>query len=247
MKYTSSNSEIVNQFQKFYYELLRQKSKALRESEKQEVDEKDLVQTVQTIQTHFKEFFESMQRHLTTAAERTLMKEAQYIMVALADEIFLKLTWKGQSLWKKSLLEAQIFKTQIAGELFFTRLDELFESQDPFQNEISPLYFWALSLGFEGLYENNTPVLQKYKKKLYALFSDMTPSLHDRADQKLMTQCYGFNISHPAAKSLPDGRKWTTCILSILFVYFLITYIVWHHMIFNLYETLEPILQKPTL
>src|SRR5947209_3942754 len=58
-------------------------------------------------------------------------KEAQYVMVALADEIFLNTQWEGQRFWVSNLLESKIFRTHVAGELFFQRLDRLLVDRDP--------------------------------------------------------------------------------------------------------------------
>jgi hypothetical protein len=43
-------------------------------------------------------------------------KEAQYVMAALADEIFLTLDWTGRDTWRSDLLETRLFGTYDAGE-----------------------------------------------------------------------------------------------------------------------------------
>src|SRR5580658_64213 len=56
-------------------------------------------------------------------------REAQYVMAALADEIFLHLDWEGRSRW--TLLESELFHSHAAGEVFFQRVEDLLRQRDP--------------------------------------------------------------------------------------------------------------------
>ena len=79
-------------------------------------------------------------------------REAQYVMAALADEVFLQLDWEGRNYWLSNLIESQIFQTHISGELFFQRLDRILQERDPALRELAAVYFMALSMGFRGRY-----------------------------------------------------------------------------------------------
>jgi len=49
-------------------------------------------------------------------------REAIYVMAVLADEIFVHSEWEGRDYWLNRLLEARLFQTHAAGEIFFRRL-----------------------------------------------------------------------------------------------------------------------------
>jgi len=70
--------------------------------------------------------------------------EAQYVMAAFADEIFIHLDWEGKRAWTSNLLETALFQTHVAGEAFFDKLDQLLRERDPAQKSLAGVYFAAL-------------------------------------------------------------------------------------------------------
>ena len=59
-----------------------------------------------------------------------IYREAQYVMCALADEIFLHEDWDGRENWQ--LLEGRLFETHYAGEEVFNRIDGCCSGTIPF-------------------------------------------------------------------------------------------------------------------
>ncbi len=57
--------------------------------------------------------------------------EAQYVMAAFADDVFIHLDWEGRRAWTSNLLEATLFQSHVAGEMFFEKLDRLLRDRDP--------------------------------------------------------------------------------------------------------------------
>ncbi len=97
--------------------------------------------------------------------QRILMKEvlpehefadflkAQYVMVAVADEVLLGLEWSKHDEWAKRPLEAEEpFGTHVAGDRIFDDLEGILELNEPVTNELLTVYLAALSLGFRGRY-----------------------------------------------------------------------------------------------
>ena len=81
------------------------------------------------------------------------LDEAQYVMVAMADEVFLYLDWVGRDEWARRPLEAEArFGTHLAGERIFNRLDEIFRNRLSVSGDLLGVYLAALSLGFRGRY-----------------------------------------------------------------------------------------------
>ncbi len=106
-------------------------------------------------------------------------RQAQYIMAALGDEIFLNFSWEGQSVWDTTLIEMQVFGTQIAGTKFFADLDEFLATRDPLKIDIGALYYFALSLGFRGKYRGieDHGAIKAYKEQLFLFILRRKPQL----------------------------------------------------------------------
>ena len=79
-----------------------------------------------------------------------LYKEAQYVMAALGDEIFIRLEWEGREAWRSNLIESRLFGTHAAGEVLFQRIEALLARRDPVWAEAAKVYLMTLSLGFRG-------------------------------------------------------------------------------------------------
>ncbi len=78
--------------------------------------------------------------------------QARFAVVALLDEVILSSTWAGRDLWRGNPLQRELFRINVAGEEFFTRLDRL--RSDAKENQPSlEVYHTCLALGFEGKYK----------------------------------------------------------------------------------------------
>jgi len=269
---------LIDHFQSFYYELLRQKEKALRQCAsfpitvgqnhtpedqakdqskegddgvvlKGEMEDPNLPKIVESIQIRLRDILHKQSQDLEMAVglgNATAFKDAQYLMAALADEIFLNLPWSGVRVWENSLLESQFFQTQIAGEYVFKKLDSLLANNSPEREDMALLYFMALSLGFRGMYndEQGKDKIRSYLESLYKIAQGRLPR-HLRAEKYLLIeQCYQHNLGEVAQKSLPDNRSWFFIILSVIFVYVFISYIVWHSLSSDVQNALNTIFQQ---
>ena len=107
-------------------------------------------------------------------------RDAQYVMAALADEVFLHaLEWEGKAAWRDTLIEERLFKTYVAGERFFVRLDELLARDDPSRRSLASIYLMALAAGFKGKYSGGDEgrAIADYKNRLRVLLGreDLNP------------------------------------------------------------------------
>ena len=136
-----------------------------------------------------------------------IYREAQYVMAALADEIFLHMNWDGRANWP--LLESKLFQTHIAGEVIFQRLDRLLQRRDPFYLDLAAVYFMALSLGFQGKYRGNDPAnaLEQYKRQLFAMIYRRNPQLFNTKNP-IFPQTYQNTLDRGAGRKLPNQNIW---------------------------------------
>ncbi|MDR0695515.1 MAG: DotU family type IV/VI secretion system protein [Holosporales bacterium] len=247
MNFQASESAIVHGFQTFYYELLRQKEKALSLCFSPEISDNPSAEpgakdddlkkkneidgTVIEIQKKMLHVIESVTNTMRLKS-RGLPKyvvDAKYIMTVLADEIFLNLRWEGAKFWRFTLLEKQLFQTEIAGDKFFSMMDEIVSSVE--DNDIAFLYLMALSLGFKGRYggvENAEEHISWYKDRLYILLNTRPVRLFFPGKPMMIESCYEYTNTTDSESCMPDSRFWSWCIISTVFLYIVISYCVWY-------------------
>ncbi|MHA1558329.1 MAG: DotU family type IV/VI secretion system protein [Alphaproteobacteria bacterium] len=250
-------TSLLNAFENFYYEVLRQKERALRlvgsqttpsdsiePNSNEEVRESEIFEACCSIQ---RKLFEIIDEELSSFQMvyreqiKTELKDVEYIMVSLADEIFINLNWQGAMFWKNNLLESQRFHTQIAGELFFEKVEALLKTSNPALSEVAILYFLSLSLGFRGQYKEDSEHarIHWYLDQLYFFIYQKTPALFNNNNSNLIDQCYHYTKSDPPSRGLPDTRWWFICITSIVIIYFFFSYAIWYKFAADLYDIIS--------
>lgn len=141
-------------------------------------------------------------------------REAQYVMAALADEIFLHLEWEGKSSWP--LLESRLFQSHVAGEEIFSRIDRLLQRRDPFYLDLAAVYFTALALGFEGKYrgaDGQDP--REYRRQLFRMIYRREPKLFT-ATAPLFPQSYQHTLDKSEVKKLPAQWVWIWLVAAVV-------------------------------
>ncbi len=81
-------------------------------------------------------------------------RDAKYALAAVIDE---NVGWASR-------LEQEFFNRNVAGEEFFTRLEELKKAKG--RNEVLAIYYICLTLGFEGKYFRSPETIQEHIKEL---------------------------------------------------------------------------------
>lgn len=267
MKITASNSSVIHGFQIFYYDLLRQKEKVLslyflNEDSKdppssKETDESETTTERQNevegaIVSVQKKLIEIINKATDTMLFRSrltskMIEEAKYIMVVLADEIFINLKWEGAKFWRFSLLEKQIFHSEVAGDKFFSMLDEIIENITSSSDELAFVYLMALSLGFKGKYrgtENSSDRLGWYKEKLYSKLHNKPSRLFFPGRGKLIESCYDYTYTDDNKAFLPDIKFWTWCVIAVISIYIVVSFFVWYSITNDVSDVLQKIYEQ---
>lgn len=152
-------------------------------------------------------------------------REAQYVMAALADEIFLHSEWQGREDWR--LIESRLFQSHYAGEEIFERLDRLLRRSDPFYIDLASVYFMALSLGFQGKYRGHPPMrLEQYRQQLFSMIYRRKPKLFDNTTQ-IFPQSYQNTLDKVAPKRLPAQWVWLWLVGVVLTVWIGVGALMW--------------------
>lgn len=226
-------------FQSFYYELLKQKEKALRLGEAYDEEgeavskiEANAVHLVASIQKRLHSVLlqqaQELQRQTGSMIKASHIHNLHYLFVALADEIFLNLPWQGAEVWSQSLLEAHIFSTQMAGENVFSDIEVLLEQTDPLAPDMAEIYLFAIGLGFRGRLRHDAETLQRYQVRLRQFVEGGLSGPAMETSRHLMPSCYQHTFTEPPGRGLPDIKTWSLWIGGVLLGYWLVSYGVWH-------------------
>lgn len=171
-----------------------------------------------------------------------IYRRAQYVMAALADEIFLYLDWPGREAWRANLLEFKLFQSYRAGEEIFRRVEALLRTRDPADSELAKIYLMAIALGFRG--ELRGPEGQArvdvYRRELYTFLTNRDPGT-PREPQSLFPEAYQSNVeASGAGRRLSAARRWLLAGLLLALVWILVSHRVW----LGLVEDLSPLVDE---
>ncbi|MBP6985541.1 MAG: DotU family type IV/VI secretion system protein [Alphaproteobacteria bacterium] len=155
--------------------------------------------------------------------------EAQFIMAALADEIFLHMDWHGKDYWGKNLLEDKLYGTHNAGEILFDRIDDFLKVRDPSRADLAMLYLICLGLGFKGKYRHmpDNGKIQHYRRELFIFIYRRDPTLYEMGTT-LMPDAYLHTMENGKLVFLNDTQPWIIAYAVLGIVMLLASYMVWH-------------------
>lgn len=151
-----------------------------------ELLQKDLVEDsakpVATVSDELKVLFSKMDA-LPHAKDKVEL--AFFAICAFIDEKLLESDWSEKEDWSKKTLQQSHFDTNIAGELFFSKLDALNENSDV-EQQVREVYLYCLAQGFSGCYFNagEQAFLQEIIQSNYVLLTQgsdesLFQSVHD--------------------------------------------------------------------
>jgi len=174
-----------------------------------------------------------------------LYREAQYVMAALADEIFLNIEWDGKEYWTSHLLESHLFNSNVAGEEFFSRLDRLLREPERGYTDIYAIYLMALSLGFRGKYRGHDDGgrIEEARRALYVRIYHRKPELL-RQGRKLFPECYAHTLDLGKAKKLPAPARWFWSLAAAIVIWLGISTLAWQSLSSDLHDDVQVLLRK---
>lgn len=154
--------------------------------------------------------------------------EAQYVMAAFADDIFIHLEWEGRRAWMSNLLESALFQSHIAGEKVFQQLDRLLRDHDPAKKSLAAVYLSALSLGFRGKYHglNDHGKLRRYRRELFDFIFRQPVDLLNES-KIAFPDSYLQNVRQEKRKKLTNPRVWLAVLSLVLIAYLATAHGLW--------------------
>ena len=154
--------------------------------------------------------------------------EAQYVMAAFADDIFIHLDWEGRRAWTSNLLESTLFQSHVAGEMFFDKLDHLLQERDPATKSLAAVYLSALSLGFRGKYHglNDHGKLRRYRQELFSFVFRQPPDLTNES-KVAFPDSYVQNLRKEKRRKLTNPRVWLLLLALVTATYVAVSHGAW--------------------
>lgn len=177
---------------------------------------------------------------------RELYKDAQFVMAALADEIFLQLDWEGREAWYTNLLETKLFQSNAAGDIFFQKVDNLLKHRDPVQADLAKVYLMALAFGFQGRFRGEEKGMERldfYRRELFNFIFHRSPDILSES-KHFCPEAYLHNIGEGVGLKLEHPQKWFLYLALLLAVLLLVSQNIWHVMTNELDTIIQLILDE---
>ncbi|MBI2771782.1 MAG: DotU family type IV/VI secretion system protein [Burkholderiales bacterium] len=203
----SDDDHLVRQFRAFYDEVSKAQQRAL------DMRETEPEAAAHNLERHLENLIELQTLESKREGSRFELEsiaDARYLKAALADEMLLNTPWIGRETWTSHLLEAALFRTSIAGERIFERIEDVLSSREPSRRDIARLYLFALALGFQGKYRGmeETARLAGLREELFQFVYQRPAELAGR-ERVLSERAYASTLSHIAPRKLPTLSRWT--------------------------------------
>ncbi len=219
------DDHLISQFRAFFDEVSKAQSRAL------EMREVDSDKAAESISKHLASLIELQTLQSKREGNRYELEsiaDARYLKAALADEILLNTSWVGRDSWTNHLLEASLFRTRIAGERIFERIEQLLSSREPSLRPIAALYLSALALGFTGKYRGTSENdrFASYKRELFQFVYQRRADVSGR-DRVLSARAYDSTLSHIEPRKMPSLSRWTLVFLMAFVGLLAISEILW--------------------
>ncbi|MBX3654090.1 MAG: DotU family type IV/VI secretion system protein [Ramlibacter sp.] len=221
----ADDDHLVQQFRAFFDEVSKAQVRAM------EAREADSDSAAQSLSRHLENLIELQTLESKREGSRFELEsiaDARYLKAALADEILLNTAWVGRESWTTHLLEASLFRTSVAGEKVFERIEEVLSNREPSRRDIARLYLFALALGFQGKYRGSSESTRfaGYREELFQFVYQRPPELSGR-DRVLSDRAYASTLSHIAPRKLPTLSRWTVIFLMGVLALLAISEMLW--------------------
>ncbi|MFT4113336.1 DotU family type IV/VI secretion system protein [Silvibacterium sp.] len=166
-------------------------------------------------------------RAATSSFFHDLQEELVYLMAAFADETFVcLLAWSGKDYWASHLMEQRLFRTQVAGQEIYRRMDALLARQDFGAEELTMVYLTVLALGFRGRFLRDPAAVDAYRKRLYDRLLLTNPDLR-RQSPRLFPEAYQHTIVEGAPVRLPEPRRWWLTAAAVVGAWLVLSSVAW--------------------
>jgi type IV/VI secretion system ImpK/VasF family protein len=165
--------------------------------------------------------------------------DAQYVMVALADEVLATTDWLGRAAWEQHRLEPAFYQSSDAGAKVFRDIDELLRAQGtPANRDLALVYLMTLAAGFRGIYGDpgDDAKLAEYRRRLYHFAHRRDPRLAE--SRTLFPSTVAYTVEGRAVPRVSMVQRWLIVLAAALVAYLVIAHMVWTGAVADLTDVL---------
>lgn len=163
------------------------------------------------------------------AAER--YPDAQYVMAALADEVFTYSEWEGQSVWPKYRLEQRIYRTHAAEVDVFARIDTLLKDapETAVARDLARVYLLVLAAGFLGKWRpfGLTRAVAEYRRRLYEYIHEGDALMLYASDRRVFPDAVSRTLEGHAVARFSAAQRWAAILAVLATTYFVVAHVAW--------------------
>jgi type VI secretion system protein ImpK len=162
--------------------------------------------------------------------EAAELLDAQYVMVAMADEVLLGRTWAGRAAWADRPLEAERpFSSYVAGERIFQRIDEIVAGKVSASAGLVRVYLLALGLGFRGRYRADPASAEpeRYRRELVRHLRRVEPTASAPRDALCPDALAGVADKVPR-RGLRSMREGLLPLVAVVAAMVIISHALWY-------------------
>ncbi|QCO17052.1 hypothetical protein D3869_17365 (plasmid) [Azospirillum brasilense] len=176
-------------------------------------------------------------------------REAQYAMAALADDLFIHdVEWNGRELWRSVLLEQAVFRTRLAGERVFDRMEALLASNDRRLVQLAAVYLCVLGMGFKGRCRvpGGESTLRDYSARLFEFIAGRESELGAGVlpgGRTLIPAAYAYTLTDGKARTLARGPRWPLVLGAIAGLWLVLGQALWWMSTAQLSNAADAVLQ----
>ncbi|MBB3228075.1 type VI secretion system protein ImpK [Luteibacter sp. Sphag1AF] len=177
-----------------------------------------------------------------TEAELRAYRRARYVMVALADEIFiLDLQWPGAEHWPEHMLEYAVERTRLAGRRFYEFVNDLMgvSERTVLDADLAAVLLIALQLGFQGMYRRHdgqeNPRIRECRTRLYPLASGRRLGAEAA---RAFSQAYEYTVVVDRDNTRVALSPWLRGVAYGALIYLVLSSLVWLLLTWSLLDTI---------
>ncbi len=238
------DDHLTQQFRMFYDETVKARNRTMGSGET------DPQAAAQAMNKHLENLLELQtleSRRESSRFELENVADARYLKAALADEILLHTSWLGREHWTEHLLESTLFRSNIAGDRVFSRIEEILTDREPSRRNIARLYLFALALGFQGKFRGSADVerLRGYREELFQFVYQRSADFSGR-DRVVSERAYASTLSHIAPRKLPTLSRWSVLFLLSIASLLAISELLWLWQTWPVRQMLQPVWFVPS-
>ena len=222
---SEENDLIMAQFRSFLHELTGAQK---RFSESADTDPELAAHGRSSVLLNLLEI-QTLQSHREgTRFDMENLADARYLKAVLADEILLNTQWTGRERWTAYLLESTLFRTNVAGDLVFRKIEQLLSDREPSRRDVARICLFSLAMGFQGRFRGTDAAaqLRSYREELYEFIYQRRADLGGR-ERVLADAAYANTISHIAPRKLPTVSRWTMIGLLAMVALLAVSEVLW--------------------